>query len=416
MARTRNPLILLGVLFALAIGGIRSGIAQDAVPQLPPEYRTLASSLGQQIEPTREAFPDPEEVDLADLIADVDRIVLELQEIQSDDRQITYLARQAEAVVTELAKRIHRIEAMPVPSMGNLFMASFACGFLGDPVVGPTLLGANAMKQYDDLLAEVRRTIPLLNRADGLHRLLPQIARKYSPATTETSDRIAVDFDEAWGPVGPHDWLILTNSGADLTDCTILVELTGASGQVRQNVHFAEYWAADTPMYARYEMGGLFFEGKHIGSTTVLDVKSITVTVWSPEESFRIEYMYQGEEKDRDIAQHLKGLSMKGSFRPLDEGWLWNTYPAAVFTMDGVQSLPACQVTVTFNRGRGKLLGLFAQSRSWDWELDGWRRGQRQTFQPPRGELTFVPDEIVLEVTFPGTSYTHRTTVAVAND
>jgi len=258
MARTRNPFILLGVLFALAVGGNRFGTAQDTVPQLPPEYRTLARNLGQPIEPAREALPDSEELDLADLLVEADRIVLELQEIQSDDRQITYLAQQTEAVIVDMTKRIRRIENMPVPSPVNLFVGSFICGFMGDPVVGPTLLGANAMKQYEDLLAEARRVIPLLNRADGLHRLLPQIARKYSPPTTATSDRIAVDFDEAWGPVGPHDWLILTNSGPELTDCTILVELTCASGQVRKNVHFADYWAADTPMYARYEMGFVF--------------------------------------------------------------------------------------------------------------------------------------------------------------
>ncbi|NUQ60978.1 MAG: hypothetical protein HUU20_00710 [Pirellulales bacterium] len=219
-------------------------------------------------------------------------------------------------------------------------------------------------------------------------------------------DQLILDFDEAWGPVGPNDWLRLENIGQDLADCTNLVELTAKSGPARRNVHFVEHWPAHTPLYARYEPGFLL-DGEYAGRTTVSEVRQLAVTVWSLKEAFRTSYVYLGEEKDHDIARYCEMLSLHGSYRPFEEGLLWDTQRAAVFTLDGIESLPPCRVIVTFIGG--------GQSKSWYWELDGWSRGQRKTFQPPRGALTFDAQRIVGEITFPETRYKHRTTLPVSH-
>ncbi|NUQ60973.1 MAG: hypothetical protein HUU20_00685 [Pirellulales bacterium] len=405
MTKVTHLIVLFAVSMALLPVAGRCGAA-DAARQLLPEYSRLAKGVGRLVvsmETSREAFPE-EEPSMAEAIRELYAVAIDLHGIQSEDSQLSYIASQSQRAVAEAIEAFERIERMPKPSAVDVLGGSIISGSLGDPIVGPTVLALDAMKKSEDMMAELKKAVAIWNRLDGIHSGLPCVAQKYSPAVVDQPDRLVLDFDEAWGPVGPHDWLRLENNGQDLADCTILVELTGKSGPARRNVHFVEHWPAHTPLYARYEPGFLL-DGEYAGRTTVSKVQQIAVTVWSPKESFRAICTYLGEEKDRDIARYCETLSLHGSYRPFEKGFLWDTQRAAVFSLDGIESLPPCRVTVTFSRGK--------QSKCWDWELDGWSRGQRKTFQPSRGALPFDAQRIVGEITFPDTGYKHRTSLAV---
>jgi hypothetical protein len=210
------------------------------------------------------------------------------------------------------------------------------------------------------------------------------VAEKYAAPFSRNIGKIWVDFHESWGPVGPDDWLCLYNNGPDLEDCTILVELKGAKGDVRKNVHFLRKWSSDSWQYAIYAPG-----------RTVYSVDTVDVTIFSPQYSTKIHYVYSGAEKDKDIADYCKDATFKWRYQPFEAGIIWNTDRGVVLTLDKIAFIPKCRVDVTFKSGR--------QSKGWYWEFDQWKRGETKTFS--HRDLNFDPDTIEVTVSFPGTNH-----------
>ena len=177
-------------------------------------------------------------------------------------------------------------------------------------------------------------------------------------------------------------------------------------GDVRKNVHFVEHWPNKSWMYARYDPGQVI-NGRTTGRMTVIGIQKADVTVLSPQFSTKGTYIYQGAEKDLDIATFPgENLKFTGRYQPFEKGVFWNTERGAKFTLDGLPFLPQCRVTVTFRRG--------LQSKAWYWDFDNWRQGEEKTFNSPAGQLTFDPDNVDMAVSFPGTSYEPRVRLTVS--
>lgn len=245
--------------------------------------------------------------------------------------------------------------------------------------------------------------IVAIEKADAAQQLMGKIAEKYSAPFTPASGQIVVDFSEAWGCWGPHDWFSIYNAGPALTDITLAVELTGSKQEMRKNIHFIKSWPANTWMYARYEPGNEIL-GKIVGNMSVPNVQNIAVTLYSPQYSTNINYIYQGKNKDAKIGQKCKAIALSGRFVPFESG-IFGIHSGAEFTLDGVPFLGNCQVKLTFESGN--------KSTAVVWDIDLWKKGERKSFATKEAQLTFDPEEIGINISFPSTGYVYKSNLKV---
>jgi len=381
-------------------------LAGSSPPQkaLPPEYRMLAEILSMDIRANPKQNRNTKKK-LDDLIESLHNTAIELNNIKSSDAQINYIASQSVAAVSDYIKHLKRLNSLPKPPgtaelTAELFVSSF---LLRNPhplfrlvgiVTGGYMRGRDADDKQQAINDEINSLLKVVDEIDRIHRLLPRVAEKYAAPFSRNIGRIWVDFDESWGPVGPDDWLCLYNNGPDLEDCTILVELKGAKGDVRKNVHFLRKWSSDSWQYAIYAPGEKVLD-RMVGRMTVYNVDTVDVTIFSPQYSTKIHYVYSGAEKDKDIADYCKDATFKWRYQPFEAGIIWNTDRGVVLTLDKIAFIPKCRVDVTFKSGR--------QSKGWYWEFDQWKRGETKTFS--HRDLNFDPDTIEVTVSFPGTNH-----------
>lgn len=409
----RHPLLMLAFVTVTLVGCGKDetpstapytlpSVSTPSAKPLPDEYRTLATIFAAEMKPSPDQFRDDKGI--TEIMAEGHSAVLDLRAIESPDQDIMYIADQGEAACSEFLRRFERINALPKPpGAGELFVGAFVDGCFGN-VFGGYARVLDAEEKQNAIIAEVHPLIAAIEKGLAAQQMLPKVAEKYSATFCDSTRRIAVDFDESWGWFGPHDWLKIYNYGQPLKDCTIVVQLTGASGKVRKNVHFVKQWPAKSWMYARYEGGTKLLE-KHVGRMTVDDVQKLDVTIYSPTFATLIEYTYKGPEHDQDVAKYCKDLRFTGRYQPFESGILWDTQRGVEFTLDGVDLIPKCRVYVTFRNG--------SQSKTWYWEHDYWKKGEKKSFITEKGDLTFDPTNIDMSVSFPGTNYVHRVTLPV---
>ncbi|WP_145038325.1 hypothetical protein [Gimesia chilikensis] len=340
----------------------------------------------------------------SEIMAELQSALLDLREIKSNDKEIMYISDQAQEAGTVIFERLDNLNSLPKPpDEGTLFVGSFVDGFFGN-FAGGYYRGLEAEAKQNALIAELQPLFAALDRADAAQKLLPKIAEKYSATLSDSTGIIVVDFNESWGDSGPDDWLVLRNLGETLEDCTILVELTGANGDVRKNVHFLKTWPESASMWGRYQAGEKIL-GRTVDKTTVTYVKELKVTIYSPQFATRIDYTYKGAEKDKDVAYLCEKLTFQGEYQPYVAGVIWDTQRGARFTMNGVSYLPKCRVNLTFRKED--------QAKVWYWDYDLWTKGETKKCYTPAEGLGFDPDRIDFEVSFPHTNYKHKETLKV---
>ncbi len=369
---------------------------------LPEEYRVLASHLSMKMKTDPDQFRNNRE--LAEIMAELQSALLDLREIKSNDKEIMYLSNQVQDTNTLILQCINNLNALPKPpDQGTLFVGSMLDGFFGN-FLGSYHRGLDAEAKQNALNVELQSAIAAADKIDAALQLLPKVAKKYSATLCDSTGRIVVDFNESWGDSRPEDWLVLQNHGETLENCTISVQLTGASGKVRKNVHFLKTWPKNTSMWGRYQSGEKLL-GRTVDRTTVTNVQKLNITIYSPQFATQIHYVYQGAEKDKDITHICKDLSFQGAYQPYESGILWDTQRGAQFTLKGVSFIPKCRVDVTFRKGD--------ESKSWHWNHDSWMKGETKQFSSPKGGLSFDPDRVDFEVSFPNTNYKYKTTLTV---
>lgn len=395
---------VLVVILAVAVGRTPSRSSQPITqtsgrqnppPSLPPEFRTLAMHLAREVKHDPQEFHDDK--GFTECIAEGNAAVMGLGNIKSSDTDINYIASEGQAAYAEVVKRLETLDALPKPT-GGKFLAESLVDLLNRNLSGPIARFSGVDPESQSLAGELEGLVAAANRVEAAGLLLPRVAQKYAPPIEVDSRAVGVRFRENWGDiVGPNDWLILQNtSGQVLEDCTIVVDLTGVAGDVKTNVHYVRSWAASSSVFVRYETGQEV-NGRTVDRTTVRLVQTVKVTVYSPKLSAAVNYTYQGEEKTKDFAERCAKLTLSGQYRPFAHHFLLDDQRAAIVTLDGVDVLPPCTVTVAFVRG--------SESKSWLWNIDGWKRNEKKTFATSKGELPWDPDRIDLSIGFPNSTY-----------
>jgi hypothetical protein len=365
----------------------------SAAPKaLPPEYRTLAENVSLDIRSDPKQYRDNKR--MAEIIAEGHTAVMALRGIKSSDSDITYIAGQSQTACSDAISRLEKINSLPKPpGEGELFVGSFIDGFFFN-FAGAYERGKDAEDKQRAIINELQGLIGATDKLDAAQTLLPKVAERYAAPVSSNTGRIRVDFDESWGPFEPHDWLCLYNTGTDLEDCTILVEITGAKGDVRKKVHFLRKWSGNSWQYARYAPGYDLL-GRKVGRMTVYNVDTVDVTIFSPKYSTKIHYVYTGAEKDKDVAERCKDATLKWRYQPFEKGIFSNTDRGVKLTLDKIAVVPKCHVVVTFKTAW--------QSKGYYWDFDYWKQGDEKTFSS--SDLLFDPDTIEVVMSFPGTNH-----------
>ena len=335
-----------------------TGVAPLLAPSrtLPPEYRTLAKHLGNDLKSSISDFRDSKS--LKDVLAEGHAAVLDLKGIGSSDREIQYLAAQGAKAYSDALSRLERIDALPKPRGAVGLMAeSFVHGLYGNVYAG-FVLGTEAEAKQRAILDEFAAFASAVERADAAHLLLPRVAERYAAPASPNNGRVAIDFDEAWNAWGPHDWCRLYNSGDDLEDCTVVVDLKGAGGQSRRNVHFVPRWPGKTWLVARYDPGKQVGE-RQFGRMTVRGVETVDVRFLSPAFSTEVAYVYAGAEKTKDIKYRLDLARPLVVPRVRDSAW--GSGSGKVLVLDSRMTHPLYQVRVLVESAGGASVGEFVR-------------------------------------------------------
>jgi hypothetical protein len=282
-----------------------------------------------------------------------------------------------------------------------MFGKSFVRGVIRD-IGGVISAYSEAQDREDAIVAELRSLVAAHRRLDAAKFLLPQCAARYGGPTAVEGIPITADLDASWGPFGPADRMMLANSsGIELLNCTILVELRGAGGEVAQDVHFVPRWASGAMVYAEYSAGVELLGAIH-ASCTPPRVESAVISVGADElKRESIAYTYAGVERDRDVEMYCKDMLILASYRPFAKGMFRNTDRGVTARLKGIARLERPRITVTFRRG-GSELALY-------WDLAQWDDGETKTLDTA-GRLVWDPESYEIAVTFPDTSYSYRGT------
>lgn len=383
--------------------------APSSIP-LPAEYSAVGETIAM---PFQRSPEDNRDVSPVEAEAEIRVWASRLLSVESDDVEIANIAKQGHVAFQDLMTRVERIKNLPQPpgflsQIATSAATGFYSGFSGDPrgvAVGFSKIQDNQAKE-SAVVEEFKGMIAAADTIDAIHMSWSGIAEKYAATPSDPDGKMVVDLDAAWGPHGPQDRLKLHNTGtSSLENCTIEVVLLGAGGKSRKNVHFVRDWPANSWLYTRYEPGRQILDRPDVFRTTIPDIQSIRITLLSPKFTTTVNYQYQGEQKDQDIARWCHGLSLVGRYQPFEKGLLWNTERGVDFTLDGIESIPDFTAHVTFRNGKMSN-GLLIYH-------DGWKKGETKAFNPAKGELTFDPTHIDVELSFGGTSFRYKTTMEV---
>ncbi len=382
-----------GWLLAMLGGGGRSRTT------VPPAYVTLASRLADEFRTGREG---PEKArDIAQSLAELRNAALDLERLKVADPDTAAVVAEGRLVFNEAATSLERLSGLPrLPGQLEVAGESFLRGLILDlPGIA---------RQYDQLsgvqealLGEARRLAAILQRGEAAKLMLPRIAARYAGPPRKAGPALRIDFDESWGPVGPADWLTLSNAtGGDLHNATVLVEVRGEAGDVARSVHFVPSWRDGTAIDARYT-GGDESLGFPVGRQTVPNVAGVTASLWSEELTQEaIVYTYAGAEHDADVARYCAAMRVRARFRPFRPGIVWDTQRGMELWLDGIAALPSPRITATFRRG--------VDRRAWYWEFPRWDKGERKVLDAGKA-LPWDPEEVVVEVSFPRTGHKYVT-------
>jgi hypothetical protein len=399
--------IFLSVLAASLLGGCsnssptgKTGFSADAAPNADkelPNYAKVARILANDLltDPNQKA---PNE-DLAQILAEMQEASMTLSALDTKDQELRSVANDANTAILEARSQLLKLQSMPrPPGAGEFFVENFIRGLFLD-IPGAMSRIDEVSAQERAILNELRSLAGTMTKLKAAQLVLPRIAAKYQNPSRAVSSPLKIDFDESWQSFGPDDWLSVANTtGTDLSKCTLLVELHGKKGEVVRNVHYVENWPAGHWLYAKYG-GGMNWGGDIVGRDTVTLVQKLHVSVWSNEvKKERIEYIYAGEEKTKDVKRYCEKLWIGASYRPFSGGIVWNDYRGARVQMKGISVLRNSRITITFRNG--------STEKAFYWDVQQWHNGETKTFETEK--LTWDPTSFSIDLSFPETDYVHR--------
>lgn len=185
---------------------------------------------------------------------------------------------------------------------------------------------------------------------------------RFSHAAPASSNigRFVLDFDESWNAWGPYDWCCFSNTGGDLEDCTVIVEIKGTSGQIRTNVHFVRRWQGNSSLFSRYD-SGLQLPDRTVCRTTVPNVETVNVRVLSPQFSTEVRYQYAGVEKSKDMSRRIEEIKLH--IQGLVRDSAFGAKSGKVFILENRFGFPVYQVGIRVTSATGATVVEFVKPR-----------------------------------------------------
>jgi hypothetical protein len=366
--------------------------SKSAQKQLPPELRILAKTLGAELHSSYEKAakqPDENEIDLK-----LQETLIDLQKITSNDQSIQRIISDSLKNVTELHAHWEKYKSLPKPDGWGLLKV-FGAGFLDGALIasGQMPTGASVTTTLDEygkadtVDAELATIAQLTNKVRNLSYLIPKVAQEYS-AKIKNNDRFEIDFCEP--PTNSLDSFAIINKKQELYDCIVEVKITGAKGDVGTNIFFVDKWERNTWLYALSNRNLI----------TATHVEQIDVTVLSPKYSTTIKYIYNEKERNKDYAEILKNVKLElTDYQAPSPGIFkdWERY--ASVRLNGA-TLGHCQLAVTFQRGSSNY------THRVNYTL--WEHNTTVTITPGNHNMSFEPNKIVAEISFPRSSFKIR--------
>jgi hypothetical protein len=362
--------------------------------ELPADYLTLASLLSMPISADIADFLKPVNHELL-----IQESIMVLKKLDPADQDLAHIKTLVLENYQNASRTFQKLKVLPRPQDdGSIFLESFIFGALGDIKHGLDL-GTQNDQARAAIFQELENLFACDDALDLSNQLLANVAVRLQPRTVVQDTQTVVDFDEAFLQ-DRYDLCKLYNSGQLRKNCTIVVELTGAQGHSRKNVHFLKEWPANTWVYCPYS-AGTHFNGKVRASKTVHTVKTVKVTTYDPSLTTSQVYAYDEAHKAIDIKTHCDGLRFTCKYRPYDAGIILTDERGVFLSLAG-DSLPACKVTLTFVKG--------SQTVAWYWDLTGWTKDETKLFETPKGGMDYDPERVEMTITFNHTKYQHRLT------
>lgn len=367
-------------------------------------YAAIAGNLADPFLIERNQQPLKKE--LAQLLAEANVKVVRYQSSPASDPMIRRIAQEAaDSGLTMIQSR----QALDMMSQ-DVGFSSFLIGalglYLGDPAT--IINGASGVLAKGDARQQEKiKWGAAFNRSRAAQLMLPEAAKAYAGPASPTP-LVGVDFDESFAGSANHDFIALTNvSGKPLTNCTVLVELRGKDGDVRQNVHFLARWEPAATRFACYGIGIESDSGVY-GRRTVYGVQEIRTSVWADEASQEsVVYTYAGTERDKDVRALLDG-KMKVLYR-YDAAPLFGNGPEVVLSLADVPMIPPHVLTLTLVP---KSQSATVKPVSVTWNEKDWKKGEERR-RRLGDKVKFAPETMEIKVSFSGIGYAYTREVAI---
>lgn len=367
------------VVVAVAVFSFAAAAQEAAKPKDPrwADYATLAKNVA----PTLADKPAPEQSPIEPAAAEAKERwrVATLESVSSTDRRIQAVAKEAAAAHAHLLDAAHEAgDDLLVPIVGAAITGNFFA------IANVVRVAGAEQKRW-------RRYETALQRRRAAMFLLPEIAQELAGAPREKA--VVLDFDENWfGPVETPDRISLKNqSGEDLSNATVQVDVRGVAGQWMRNVHFVESWPKGQKLWADYlstdpnDVAALF-------GITAKEVQDLRVSVWCPELRTEIAQHYPDADRAADrlqqLEQHVK-FTLDYVAKPIIESG-----PCVGITMAGVAQLPGFELALDC-----KVEG--AEPVRLQMARKGWVSGGRLSLQS-RGTLGGEPKSVELRLEVDG--------------
>lgn len=305
--------------------------------------------------------------------------VVTLRSLETADRRIEVVAREGAEAHAKLLDQ--------AADAGD--DSTFA--ILASLLINPALVVLPLAREADQASARVARYETAVQRRRAASFLLSDLAQEFAGPAAEKPP-FGIDFDEHWfGPPGPDRVSLVNESGRDLSNCTVQVDLRGKKGKWVRNIHFVAAWPKGQKLWADYfsvdprEVAAL-------AGTTAIEVQELKVSLWCVElraESISVPYddVARQADQQRQLDTHLD-LVLDYVARPwIEKG------PCIGITMREGGTLSSVKIDVTC-RGDGEPTRLTHTVREWP-------RGARVSVQS-FGELAECPSTVDVEITVEG--------------
>jgi hypothetical protein len=384
--------------------------APDPAPSTQPTattsgYASLAANLADPFLTAREHGALKKE--LAQLFAEANVKIVRYQSTHTADPMLRRIAQEAADSGLAMVQSHQALDALEQDDGFSSFLIGALGLYLGDPTT--IITEASGVLANGDAKQQERiKWAAAFNRSRAAQLMLPEAAKAYCGLARTSKQLVGIDFDESFAGSADHDQIALTNaSGGPLTNCTVLVELRGRDGDVRQNVHFVPLWEEDGARFARYGIGIESNSGVY-GRRTVYGVQEVRVSVWADETSQEsIVYRYVGTERDKDVKAELDG-KMKVMYRYNQYPFFGNG-PEVLLVLTEVPAIPAHRLTLTF---LPDAQASNVKPVSLHWEQKEWNKDEQRTVSLG-SNLKFDPEAMHIKIAFADIGYEYTREVVI---